>query len=59
LASYNLASSVSNLFGVRGRVVLAGNIQKVRPAGQRVIEDHLAIIDHLDEQIKALKKSFL
>lgn len=56
LASYNLASSVSNLFGVRGREVLAENIQKVRPAGQRVIEDHLAIIDHLDEQIKALEK---
>ena len=56
LASYNLASSVSNLFGVKGREALAENIQKVRPAGQRVIEDHLAIIDHLDEQIKALEK---
>lgn len=56
LASYDLASSVGNLFGVRGRQVLADILPQLRPAGQRVIEDHLAIIDHLDQQIQALEK---
>ena len=56
LASYDLASSVRNLFGVRGREILEDILPKLRPAGQRVIEDHLAIIDQLDQQIKTLEK---
>ena len=56
LASYDLASSVGNLFGVRGRKILEEVIPELRPAGQRVITDQLATIDHLEQQIKALEK---
>jgi transposase len=56
LASYDLASSVRNLFGVKGREILEEILPTLRPAGQRVIVDHLSIIDQLDQQIKALEK---
>ena len=56
LASYNLASGMGNLFGVRGRELLTEILPQLRPAGQRVIKDQLVIIDHLDQQIRALEK---
>ncbi|MEJ2758098.1 MAG: hypothetical protein P8046_06390 [Anaerolineales bacterium] len=56
LACYDLASSVRNLFGVRGRKILEDILPKLRPAGQRVIEILLVIIDQLDQQIKTLQK---
>lgn len=56
LASYDLASSMRNLFGVRGRELLTEILPQLRPAGKRVIEDHLTIIDNLECQIIALEK---
>ena len=51
LASYNLASPVSDLFGVKGRKILEEMKEELRPAAQRVIADNLTLIDQLDVQI--------
>jgi len=56
LASYNLASPASDLFGVKGRVFLEEVMEELRPAARRVIADNLAFIDRLDEQIKELEQ---
>jgi transposase len=58
LAGYNLRSPVTDLFGKSGREWLQGLLvgEQLRFAARRVIEDHLAIIDHLDGQIEALVK---
>lgn len=56
LASYNLASPVSDLFGVRGREFLEEVLEELRPAARRVITDNLTLIDRLDEQIKELEQ---
>ena len=58
LAGYNLRSSVTDLFGKAGREWLKGMLtgDQLRFAAKRVIEDHLAIIDHLDGHIEALEK---
>ncbi len=52
LASYNLASPVSNLIDVKGRIFL----EELRSAAQRVIMDNLALIDRLDQQVKELEQ---
>ena len=58
LAGYNLRAQVTDLFGETGREWLQGVLDGdlLRSAARRVIEDHLSIIDHLDEHIKALEK---
>ena len=56
LACYNLASPVSDLFGVKGRKILEKMKEELRPAAQRVIADNLTLIDQLDEQIKELEQ---
>lgn len=58
LAGYNLRAQVTNLFGKTGREWLQGVFEEevLRSAARRVIEDHLAIIDHLDGHIEALEK---
>jgi transposase len=56
LASYNLASPVSDLFGVKGRVFLEEVMEELRSAAQRVIMDNLTLIDRLDQQIKELEQ---
>jgi len=56
LASYNLASPVSDLFGVKGREFLEEVLEELRPAARRVITDNLTLIDRLDEQIKELEQ---
>jgi transposase len=56
LASYNLASPVSDLFGIKGRKFLKEMKEELRPAAQRVIADNLTLVDRLDEQIKELEQ---
>ena len=56
LASYNLASPVTDLFGVKGREFLAEVKEELRPAAQRVIADNLNLIDRLDQQIMELEQ---
>ncbi len=56
LASYNLASPVSDLFGVKGREFLEEVLEELRPAARRVITDNLTLIDRLDQQIKELEQ---
>ena len=56
LSSYNLASPVSDLFGVKGREFLEEVLGELRPAARRVITDNLTLIDRLDEQIKELEQ---
>jgi transposase len=56
LASYNLASPVSDLFGVKGRKILEKMKEEIRPAAQRVIADNLTLIDQLDVQITELEQ---
>jgi transposase len=55
LASYNLVSPVSDLFGSTGREFLEKVKEEIRPAAQRVIMDNLTLIDRLDELIKELE----
>jgi len=55
LASYNLVSPVTDLFGGQGREFLERASLGLRPAAQRVIADHLNLIGHLDEQVEALE----
>jgi len=58
LAAYNLISPVTDLFGVAGRAYLREVMDRdLRPSARQVIEDHLAMIDHLTERIHALEKS--
>ena len=58
LAAYNLVSPVTDLFGVAGREYLHEMMDKeLRPSARQVIEDHLAMIDHLTERIRSLEKS--
>jgi transposase len=58
LAAYNLISPVTDLFGVVGREylheVMGGEL---RSSARQVVEDHLAMIDHLVERIRSLEKS--
>ena len=56
LASYNLVSPVSDLFGVKGRQFLSAALEKVRPATKRVLVDNLDLVDRLTEQIQALEE---
>jgi transposase len=56
LASYNLVSPVSDLFGVKGRKILEEMKAELRPAAQRVIADNLILIDQLDVQIMELEQ---
>ncbi len=56
LSSYNLASPMSDLFGVKGRVFLEEVLEELRPAARRVITDNLTLIDRLGEQIKELEQ---
>ncbi len=58
LAAYNLISPVTDLFGVTGREYLAEVMEKeLRPSARQVVEDHLAMIDHLTERIHAIEKN--
>jgi len=58
LAAYNLVSPVTDLFGVAGREYLHEVMEEeLRPSAQQVVEDHLAMIDHLTERIHALEKN--
>ena len=57
LASYNLVSPVTDLFGQQGRKFLARVLQDgLRDAACRVIADNLALIDTLDQQVSALEQ---
>ena len=56
LASYNLVSPVSDLFGVKGREYLEEVMEELRPAAHQVITDNLSLIDRLDELIKELEQ---
>jgi transposase len=58
LAAYNLISPVTDLFGAAGREYLQEVMEKeLRPSARQVIEDHLAMIDHLTERIQAIVKN--
>jgi transposase len=57
LAAYNLVSPVTDLFGVAGRQYLEEIMQtELRSSAKKVVEDHLAMIDHLSERIRSLEK---
>jgi len=56
LASYNLVSPMKDLYGVEGRAFLTEVLEEIRPAAQRVIQDNLTLIDHLEVQIQALEE---
>ena len=55
LASYNLVSPTKDLFGVSGREYLDQALESTRLATRRVIQDNLALIDFLSDQIQALE----
>ena len=58
LAAYNLVSPVTDLFGVAGQEYLHEVMEEnLRPSARQVIEDHLAMIDHLTERIRAIEKN--
>jgi transposase len=58
LAAYNLVSPVTDLFGVAGRKYLHKVLgEELRSSARQVIEDHLAMIDHLTERIHSLEKN--
>jgi transposase len=58
LATYNLVSPVTDLFGAAGREYLQEVMGKeLRPSARQVVEDHLALIDHLTERIQIIEKS--
>ena len=58
LAAYNLISPFTDLFGVAGREYLHEVMgEELRSSAQQVVEDHLAMIDHLTERIHALEKN--
>jgi transposase len=58
LAAYNLVYPVTDLFGTSGREYLQEVMEtELRPSARQVVEDHLAMIDHLTERIHALEKS--
>jgi len=59
LVRYNLISPTADLFGVAGREWLAQLIdgEQLRPAAIRVIAEHLALIDQINEHIKAIEQS--
>jgi transposase len=58
LAAYNLVSPVTDLFGATGREYLHEVMgEELRSSAQQVVEDHLAMIDHLTERIHALEKN--
>ena len=54
-ARYNLVSPSKDLFGVRGRKFMSEALEKVRPTAQRIIRDHLALVDHLNEKVTELE----
>jgi transposase len=54
-ASYNRMSPVKDLFGVQGRAYVDEIMAEIRPTAQRVVSDHLTLIDHLDQQVAALE----
>lgn len=59
LVRYNLISPTADLFGVAGREWLAQLIdgERLRPAAILVILEHLALIDQINEHIKAIEQS--
>jgi transposase len=59
LIKYNLLSPTADLFGVVGREWLAQLLEggRLRPAAIRVIVEHLALIDQINEHIKAIEQS--
>ena len=58
LAAYNLVSPVTDLFGAAGQEYLHEVMDKeLRPSARQVVEDHLAMIDHLTERIHVLEKN--
>lgn len=55
LVRHNLTAPVSDLFGVRGRVILQSLLgQGLSPADRHSVEDNLAAIDFLSERLEAL-----
>ncbi len=58
LAAYNLILPETDLFGVAGREYLHEMMDKeLRLSAQQVVEDHLAMLDHLTDRIDALEKN--
>ncbi len=56
LASYNITSPLSDLFGIEGRKYLEEVMQtKLRRAAAKVIHDHLYLIDELSKQIEIVE----
>jgi transposase len=51
LAQNQLTFPKSDLFGKQGREALNGYLHQVRPAAREVIQNHLALVDHLDELV--------
>ncbi len=56
---YNLISPTADLFGVAGREWLAQLMDggRLHPAAIRVIAEHLALIDQINEGIKAIEQN--
>lgn len=57
LVRYNLISPTADLFGVVGREWLAQLMDggRLRPPSIRVIAEHLALIDQINNHIKAIE----
>ena len=60
LARYNLQAPVADIFGKIGREWLQSLLdgELMRATAKRVIQDHLALIDHLDRHIEALTNDY-
>jgi len=60
LATYNLVSPVTDLFGVKGRQFMKQiMVDQLREAAVRVVEDNLHLIDQIDERIQALEEDLM
>ena len=55
LASYNLFSPVTDLFGLDGRKLLSEQFPALRPAAQKAIHDCLTLIDEFDRIVAAIE----
>jgi transposase len=55
LASYNLKSPVTDLFGVEGQAWLAEQLPDLRPAAGKAIKDNVKLVDDFRQMVTAIE----
>jgi transposase len=58
LASYNLKSPVTDLFGVEGQVWLSEHLPELPPASEKAIKDDLKLIADFQQAVTAIEEAF-